>query len=280
MQNFFYFFIRFKIFWVFFLFEVTSLIIVFSNSPFHKASYLNTANSFTGGIYGTANNIRKYFHLTVINDSLAAENARLHSEFYKEDTLSHAADTLSVQDTAAKYVGRYVYIAADVISNSTSNRNNYLMLNVGSANGVTKQCGVVCNEGVVGIVYDVSEHFCTVISLLSSNAKISAKIDSSNNAGTLIWNGKSPLFAQIDDINKHVKVEPGQSISTSGLNYIFPRNVKIGTVYESKVIGTNNTNNISVKLSTPFETLYKVYVVKNLDIDEQYKLLNGIKEKQ
>ena len=116
-----------------------------------------------------------------------------------------------------------------------------------------------------------------MISLLNSNAKISSKIDSTNNAGTLIWDGKSPLYAQIDDINKHVKVEPGQSISTSGLNYIFPRNIKIGEVQDVKIEG--NTNNITVKLSTPFETLYKVYVVKNLDFEEQQRLLNSIKEK-
>jgi len=150
------------------------------------------------------------------------------------------------------------------------------MLNAGSADGVTRQCGVVCNEGIVGIVLDVSEHFSTVISILNSNSKISVKIDSSNNAGTLFWNGVSPLYGQIDDINKHVKVEEGQSISTSGLSYIFPRNIKIGTVKETKIV--SNSNNITVKLATPFETLYKVYVVKNLDLDEQEKLLNGLKQ--
>ncbi len=278
MQQFFYFFIRFKIFWVFLIFEIISLAFVFNSSPYHKASFINTANSFTGGVYSTSNNVNQYFHLKKINHELMEENARLYNSFYSKDSATHKEDTMSFKDTTAKYTGRYVYIASDVISNSTARRNNYLMLNVGAANGVTRQCGVVCSNGVVGIVYDVSEHFCTVISVLNSNAHISAKIDSTNNAGTLMWNGKSPLYAQIDDINKHVKIEPGQQISTSGLNYIFPRNIKIGTVQEVKVEG--NTNNISIKLSTPFETLYKVYVVKNLDFEEQQKLLNSIKEKQ
>lgn len=276
MQQFFYFFIRFKIFWVFFIFEVISLVLVYNNSPFHKASFINTANSFTGGIYNSANKITSYFHLRQINDSVMAENARLYNSLYRADSLTHHSDTINFKDSTSKYIGRYVYTAADVISNATSNRNNYLMLNVGSADGITKQSGVVCNEGVVGIVYDVSEHFCTVISLLNSNAHISAKIDSSNNSGTLMWNGKSPLLAQIDDINKHVKVAPGQTISTSGLNYIFPGNIKIGTVLESSIEG--NTNRISIRLSTSFETLYKVYVVRNLDYEEQQNLLNSIKQ--
>jgi rod shape-determining protein MreC len=277
MQQFFYFFIRFKIFWVFLIFETFSLVLVFNDSPFHKASFTNTANAFTGSVYSAANDITEYFHLRKINHDLMQENAKLHSSFYSKDSAVHKTDTVHFKDSTDKYVGRYLYIAADVISNSTAKRNNYLMLNVGTANGVTKQCGVVCSDGVVGIVYDVSEHFCTVISLLHSGAHISSKIDSANNAGTLMWDGKSPLYAQMDDINKHVKVEPGQGISTSGLSYIFPRNIKVGTVYESKVVG--NTNSITVKLSTPFETLYKVYVVRNLDFEEQQRLLNSIKEK-
>ncbi len=276
MQQFFYFFIRFKIFWVFFIFEVISLVLVFNNSPYHNSSYVNTANGFTGGIYKLSNNVNQYVHLRRINDSLVAENARLYSGLYASDTLRHKTDTINFKDTTNKYIGRYAYIAADVLSNSTAFRNNFLLLNVGTADGVTKQCGVVCNEGVVGIVFDVSEHFCTVISLLNSNAHISAKLDSSNNSGTLIWNGKDPRFAQIDDINKHVKVEAGQFISTSGLNVIFPRNIKIGTVEEARIVANNN--NITVKLSTSFETLYKVYVVKNLDFEEQEKLLNAIKQ--
>ncbi len=249
--------------------------LVFNNSPFHQASYLNSANRFTGGIYTISNNINQYFHLRSVNDSLVAENARLQSHFYILDSNKNDIDTFVLKDTAEHYVGRYTYTAADVLSNSTANRNNYLMLNVGAADGITKQCGVVCNEGVVGIVYDVSEHFCTVLSLLNSNVHISVKMDSSNHAGTLAWNGKSALFAQIDDINKHVKLEAGQRISTSGLNTIFPRNIPVGEVQETRIEG--NTNHITVKLSTSFETIYKVYVVKNLDFDEQQKLLNNIK---
>ena len=59
---------------------------------------------------------------------------------------------------------------------------------------------------------------------------------------------------------------------------MFPRNIKIGEVDTFEVVGNNN--HISVKLSTPFETLYKVYVVRNLDFEEETKLLNSIKGKQ
>jgi rod shape-determining protein MreC len=278
MPQFFYFFIRFKIFWVFVIFEAISLILVFNGNPYHRSVYINSANGLVGGIYSSSSNVKQYFHLKAINDSLVAENARLYTNIYSKDSSFHTKDTINFKDTTAKYVGRFVYIAADVVSNSTAYRNNYLMLNVGTADGVTRQCGVVCNDGVVGLIYDVSEHFCTVISLLNSNAKISAKLDSVNNAGTLLWNGLNPRLAQIDDINKHVKLETGQGISTSGLSYVFPRNIKIGEVDTFEVVGNNN--HISVKLSTPFETLYKVYVVRNLDFEEETKLLNSIKGKQ
>jgi rod shape-determining protein MreC len=277
MQNFFLFFIRFKIFWVFFLFEVLSLVLVFNGNDYHRAAFINSANSLTGGLYQSANDIGRYFHLTQVNRELMDENARLRTIQSDSDFAAHRADTIDVSDTSEKYHGRFVYIAADVIGNSTAKRNNYLILNAGSLNGVTRDCGVICDKGVVGLVLDVSEHFCTVISILNSNARISTKIDTSNSSGTLTWDGMDPRLAQLGDINKHVKVEQGQTLSTSGFNTFFPRNIPVGTVRDFVVEG--NFNKINVNLSTPFETLRHVYIVKNLDAAEIGGLINRIKEK-
>ncbi len=277
MQQFFYFFIRYKVFWVFVIFEVLSLIIVFNGSSFHRTRYINSANAFTGTIYNTANNVSSYFHLRSVNDSLMAENARLQTRINYDTVSIHKKDTLAIQDTGSKYHGRFVYISADIISNSTAKRNNYMMLNAGSADGVVKQCGVVSANGAVGIVLDVSEHFCTAISLLNSNAHISIKLDQTGNAGTLIWDGQDPQVAQVNDINKHVKIEAGQTISTSGYNFIFPRNIPVGSVLDYGVEG--NFNAIHVKLSASFDNLHQVYIVKNLDLEEQTQLMNSIKEK-
>jgi rod shape-determining protein MreC len=277
MQNFFLFFIRFKVFWVFFLFEVLAIVLVFNGNDYHRAAFINSANNVTGGLYQSASDIGQYFHLKKVNRDLQEENAKLRTELSDTDYVKHNADTITVQDTAAKYKGRYLYIAADVIGNSTARRNNYLILNAGSKDGVTRQCGVISDKGVVGIVLDVSDHFCTVISLLNSNTHISVKIDTSNSAGTLTWNGHDPQYAQVDDINKHVKVEAGQTLSTSGFNSIFPRGIAVGTIQDYMVEG--NFNRINISLSTPFETLRYVYIVKNLDSGEISGLLDKIKDK-
>ena len=58
-------------------------------------------------------------------------------------------------------------IPAKVITNSLYERNNIITLDKGYKDGVRENMGVVDGNGVVGVVYLVSDHYCTVLSLLN-----------------------------------------------------------------------------------------------------------------
>ena len=102
MPQFFYFFIRFKIFWVFVIFEAISLILVFNGNPYHRSVYINSANGLVGGIYSSSSNVKQYFHLKAINDSLVAENARLYTNIYSKDSLFHVHQNLTAHSSSHK----------------------------------------------------------------------------------------------------------------------------------------------------------------------------------
>ena len=118
------------------------------------------------------------------------------------------------------------------INNSINRRSNYLTLNRGRIHGIKPQMAVIGPAGVVGIVLHVSNHFCTVLSLLNSQIKLSAKIRENNYFGSLTWDGKDPIYATLGEINKHVKIEVGQHVVTSAYSTIFPENINIGLVEE------------------------------------------------
>lgn len=124
--------------------------------------------------------------------------------------------------------------------------------------------GVVSPGGLVGVVMNVSSHYCTVLSLLNKNSHISAKILETNYFGSLEWDGSNPGTATLKDINKHVPVKRGQTVVTSAFSTVFPENIPIGRVEEVGFDPGGNFYELKIKLSTDFSSLSSVYIINNL----------------
>jgi rod shape-determining protein MreC len=213
--------------------------------------------------------VKEYVNLRKVNNDLALENSKLRSllpSAYYIDTagINNIKDSLHHQ--------QYSYITAKVINNSVNKRNNYLTLNIGGLQGIRPEMGVVCSEGIVGIVKDTSKHFCSVISFLHKDAKLSAKLKKSGYIGSLVWDGYDATVASLKDIALHVKLAKGDTIVTSSYSSIFPEDIMIGRVEDFQTKAGENFYDITIKLSTDFSKLSYVYVVNNLLKQEQESL--------
>ena len=220
-------------------------------------------------MYQTYSNFTDYLSLRRSNSELAMENARLRS-LVKESSNNFSEKRVEVKDT--RYHQKYIYQSAKVVNNSTNRRNNYLTLNIGSKQGVAKDMAVVSTNGVVGLVKDVSDNFCSVMSLLHKDAKISSKLKRDGSFGPLFWEGDDYKYATLTDIPTHVKLVKGDTVITSPYSTIFPEGILVGTVdsYERKAGEYFYT--IKVRLSTDFKKLNYVYVISNRMKDEQEQL--------
>src|SRR6185312_925864 len=149
MRNLLIFITKYNAFFLFIIFEVAALIVYVKYNSFQKASFINSANEVTGGLYAKISEFNSYLTLKDDNDSLARENARLRnqlkSSFYADTTSKH-----KVSDTI--YKQQYEYIVARVINNSINHSYNYITINRGSQHGIAKGMGVICNLGIVGKV--------------------------------------------------------------------------------------------------------------------------------
>jgi rod shape-determining protein MreC len=181
-----------------------------------------------------------------------------------------------VNDTI--YSQQYRYISAKVISNSVNKRNNYLILNKGYRQGADKEMAVITPQGVVGIVKEASENFCSVLSMLHSQTHISAKIKKYNQNGTVIWGGTDQYYGTLKDIPGHVLINIGDTIVTSGYSSIFPEGVVIGTIADYSLIEGNNFYLIKIKFSVDYNQLVYVEVVTNLLKGEVDKIKNAFKK--
>jgi rod shape-determining protein MreC len=269
MRNLIFFIYKYYTFFLFFALEVFAIVIIYRFNNYQKASFVNFTTGVTSSLYTGVNNIETYFSLREVNDSLQQENARLHSllltSYYENNITSN-----SIKDTI--YKQQYTYLAAKVVNNSVTKRNNYITINRGRLHGVKPEMAVICESGIVGIVLNVSDHYATVLSFLNNNCKISAKLEKTQSFGSLVWDGINPKYAKLLDVNKHVPVAINDNIITSNYSTIFPEGIRIGRVIDQSLEPGDNFHSITVELYTNFSTLSSVYVIDNIFKEEQQQL--------
>ncbi len=266
---------RFNAFFFLIIYLTISLILLVRNNDFQRASTFNTSNEIVGSVYQKVNTVNKYLNLNLVNDSLAKENMMLRQNL-KSAYLNDSLVTAIVTDTINKI--KYEYILAEVVNKSITARNNYITINRGFKQGIKKGMGVIGTNGVVGIVWNVSENFSSIQSILHEDTRITSSIEGTPYFGPLIWEGKSPYLVTLTDIPNQLYLKPNAKVVTSGLGVIFPKGILIGTVLKAGVKGGGSFLDISVKLSTNFYALQYVYVIKNNFQNEQQELESANKE--
>lgn len=260
MRNLWLFFLRYYAFFLFLALEAFAIVLMVNNNSYHSASYFNSANNISADLYTKISDAKTFVNLQTVNDSLSKENARLLNLLLSSPYSNNVKRTTVGDSTSER---RYTYIEAKVVNNSVKNRNNYLTLDRGTLQGVQPKMGVIIGNGIVGTVKDVNEHFCTVMSFLHKDSKVSARLTSSKEYGSLVWEGLNPRFALLKDIPTHVKVKLGDSVTTTGYSQKFPENIFIGRVVKCDLKSGDNFYNIEVALSTNFSTLRYVYIVED-----------------
>lgn len=266
MKQLFSFLIRNYFFFLFFILEIIAFVLIAKNSYYQSSKILNISNQIVGNIYNTYNNIFDYFYLKENNRLLAEENARLHS-MIENSYVKFTSKEIRVNDTI--YKQQYNYIDAKIISNSTGKRNNYIYLNKGYNQGIRNNMAVICPSGIVGIVNNVTANFCSVISILHSEMKISAKIKKNNSTGSVTWEGGYYKTGLLSDIPSHIKIRTGDTVITSGYSLDFPEGITIGKITSYKLNTGDNFYKINIQFTTDFNKLDYVYVIKNLFKEEQ-----------
>ena len=284
MRNIFLFIRRYFNFILFLLLQGWSIYLIAHYNQYHNAIASGYMNEITGRINEQYNKAEYYLQLKNTNQQLAKDNERLRNSL-KENFEAPATATKIVTDTipydTLGHHRKWVYQAAKVVSNSVMAQNNFIVLGRGSAQELKKDEGVIDpNNGVVGIVTEVSENYAVVMSLLHKDSKINALLKNDpQGGGTVIWDGKEPNYLSLINVRKSVKVTRGDTVLTSGITTTFPYGLMIGTV--DYVAADKSTNNyiIKVKSTANFYNLQYVYAIGNYQKEDIDKLIEKAKIK-
>lgn len=261
----------YRAFLTFLFIEFICLWALVRTSAYHSASFFHTSNIVAARLLNIRHGIVQYFNLPEVNAELAEDNARLRETIGKQQmTIVVATPTDSIQLT--KPVLNYGFISAKVINNTTSQAHNYFTINKGRTSGIEPGMGVLTTNGIAGKVKAVSSNFATVSSLLHTGVFISATIKSSNTFCSLNWDGRDVRTSKLLYVPRHIPLQVGDTIVTSGYNAVYPEKLMIGIVEKFDLKESSPFYDIDVLLANDFSRLSYVYVVENPMRVEQVRL--------
>lgn len=283
MRNVFLFIRRYFTFISFLLLQFVALSILFRYNKYHRAVFLGRANEITGYFNSKYDKVDDYFHLKEenlrvhrMNDSLLN---LLRFNFMRTDTGMIVVTDSTRYDTSGM-IRHYIWRDAKVINNSVREQKNYIQINRGARHGIKDNMAVINSDGsLVGQVLNVSKNYSQVMSLLHVESRVNAMMKKSRNSGRIEWDGTNPLFLTLRDIPRNDSVSVGDTVLTSVYSFNFPPGLMVGTVAEIVEDKSTNFFLLRIKTAVNFQNLQQVFLIENLQRDEQVKLDKDTRKK-
>ena len=252
---------------LFLLLEALSGFLLFQYNHYQGSVWFTQANIAAAKVHEWEASVISFLQMPTENAALVRRNIVLQQQ---NDLLRHElalakADTSLARITQEQQPDGMTLIPAQIVDNSVRKRDNMLVINAGTKEGVAPEMGVVSGTGVVGIVSKVTPHHALVMSILNSHSSISCRLRGTEYFGYLKWKGGKPLRAYMDDVPRHAHIKKGDIIETSGFSAVFPAGIFIGKVAEIKNSRDGLAYELEILLSTDLANLRHVNVISNID---------------
>ena len=260
--------------------EVTGFVLIFQFNSYQGSVWFTSANAVVGKLYELESSIESFFSLTKVNKDLTLRNFYLERQVNQLSRLYYdlTKDTTIAERNELEFLSRYKLIPAKVVSNSVDRNDNLMTIDRGSKDGVEKDMGVACGNGVVGVVYLVSDHYSVVMPVLNYHSRISCAIRRRGYFGYLKWQGGDANIAYVEDVPRHAKFKRGDWVETSGYSSIFPPGVLVGKIIEVYNSRDGLSYRLKVQLTTDFGNVRDVCVISDKGIAERTRLMEAARD--
>ncbi|PDP60113.1 rod shape-determining protein MreC [Prevotella intermedia] len=271
---------KYKHWFLFVLLEIASLVLLFRFNNYQGSVWFTSANIVAGKVYELSSSVTSYFSMGKLNRELTERNVQLERQVKElsEQLYEKMRDPKFAQKGQYRFLSDFKLINAKVVSNSLDKEENFITIDKGSWDGVRKDMGVACGNGIVGVVYLVGTHYSIVLPVLNSKSNISCSIQGRSYFGYLRWAGGAKNIAYLDDIPRHAKFKLGDRIITSGYSAIFPAGILVGKIKHVYNSEDGLSFRLAVQLSTDFGNLRDVCVIDDATVREKKKVMDAAKD--
>lgn len=209
--------------------------------------------------------------LTNLVNALRQENQNLSQDTYKLQRLEELYDL-------DKRYSDYKKTGANVISKGSGNWFDIFVIDKGSEDGMKVDMNVIAGNGLVGIIYEVSDHYSKVRSVINDTSMVSAMVLSTQD--NCIVKGSTETmnkgYLDVVYLDKDSKVKEGDELVTSNISSKFMEGITIGTVTEVEESTDDLTKTARIEPVVDFQHLKEVLVIQ--EVKETVVLDETVKE--
>ncbi len=200
--------------------------------------------------FALRNTVQENEALRIENDALKLTISQLQTRAAEADRL---AGILGFRQTHAQVP----MVGARVIAASAGTASRTIEVDRGERDGIRRNMAVITPDGAVGKVIEVYGDTAQVLLLTDKEGGAGAMLVDSRTQGVVGGTGE-PMI-QMKYVANEDTVNVGEKIVTSGMDKIFPRDIPVGTVIESKA--GNTFKQIRVEPAANLDRLEAVIVL-------------------
>ena len=195
------------------------------------------------------------------NAELEADVARLQTQVIELQQQVTETNILSALVDFARANPEYSYKAASVIGRDPSPFLHYVIINVGSNEGVLPGMPVVTDKGLVGRVDAVIGEAARLQLVTDAASAVNVRLQASHTEAILVGSIIGDL--SLDMIPQDASIQVGDVVLTSGLGGNYPANLLVGQIVSVRKLQSELFQQAIIQPNVDFNRLQFVLVITN-----------------
>jgi rod shape-determining protein MreC len=195
-------------------------------------------------------------------DTLRRENQELRSQAVQSAAIARENDQLRALLNWQRQQPWRLKLA-NVVMRDPANWWHTAQIDLGSRDGMRVDLPVLTSEGLVGRISSVSVTRSQIVLIGDPNCRVSATVENAaRDMGVITASG--PLDTSLVELTylaSSANIKPGQRVVTSGLGGVFPKDIPIGQVVDTRSIEYGLYTEARVKLNANLGSLEQVWVL-------------------
>ena len=197
------------------------------------------------------------------NTELEAQVARLQTQVIDLQQQVTETNILSALVDFARANPEYSYKAGSVIGRDPSPFLRYVIINIGSNEGILPGMPVVTNKGLVGRVDAVIAEAARVQLVTDAASAVDVRLQASNTEAMLAGSVTGEL--SLNMISQDVVIQAGDVVLTSGLGGTYPPNILVGQVVSIRKLQSELFQQAAIQPNVDFTRLQFILVITNFN---------------
>lgn len=255
--------------------SVTFLILIGFNASKNMKGLEGSAGSTLSPIqkitYGLNRSLKDFVDFFLNFSEVREENEKLEEENSElKDKLSQYSDLKSENERLRALLdfeeqrSQYNYIPTNIIGVSNNILEGYIV-DKGTEDGIEKGMVVIASEGLVGKVTSVAKNWSVVECIINENIAVSVMPESTReNTGILQGyadTSNNENLTKIYYLPMDSKIKEGDTILTSGLGQVYPKEIRVGEVISVEEDKVKFMKSALVRPFVDFDSLEELLII-------------------